>query len=194
MKTITTILVAAAIAAPVPLAFAAETQNSTGTTHASHHDAKFIRDAAEGNAAEIGLAEIAVRKAQNPQVRDYAQQLIRDHAQSNAQLQQIAVANGISWPVAIKKSDARTLDKYENMNGAEFDRSVMNHWVKDHREDIKEYDKAAKHAQDPQVKQFAISTLPTLRQHLNRAEAITSTGVVREPAGATHRDSSGFIR
>jgi Spy/CpxP family protein refolding chaperone len=61
MKTITTILVAAAIAAPVPLAFAAETQNSTGTTHASHHDAKFIRDAAEGNAAEIGLAEIASR-------------------------------------------------------------------------------------------------------------------------------------
>src|SRR4051794_3265068 len=99
MKTITTILVAAAIAAPVPLAFAAETQNSTGTSHVSHHDAKFIREAAEGNAAEIGLAEVVVRKTQNPQVREYAQQLIRDHQQSNGQLQQLAVANGITWPV-----------------------------------------------------------------------------------------------
>ena len=185
MKTISTILVAAAVALTLPCAFAADTyHDSTATTRVNHRDAKFIRAAAEGNAAEIGLAEVAVRKAQNPQVRDYAQQLIRDHEQSNGELQQLAVTRGITWPVAIKKSDARMLDKYENMNGADFDRSVMNHWVKDHREDIKEYDKAAKHAQDPQVKQFAISTLPTLRQHLSRAEAITSSGVIRESAGA----------
>lgn len=189
MKTITAFVIAAAIAATVPGAFAAEEHYDS---HVSHHDAKFIRDAAEGNAMEIALAEVAVRKAQNPQVRDYAQRLIRDHEQANNQLQPLAIANGITWPVAITKSDAHTLDKYENMNGHDFDRSVMNHWVKDHREDIKEYDKAAKHAQDPQVKQYAISTLPTLRDHLSRAEAINSAGVVREPAGASYRESHHY--
>jgi putative membrane protein len=184
MKRMTTLLVAATMAAAVPALRADEGRyESRATTRVSHGDAKFIRDAAEGNEMEIGLAEIVVRKTQNPQVREYAQHLISDHQQSNRELQQIASERGISWPVAIKKSDAHTLDKYENMSGPEMDRSVMNHWVKDHREDIKEYDKAAKHAQDPQVKQFAISSLPTLRDHLNRAEAITSSGVIRESAG-----------
>lgn len=187
MKRMTTMCVVVAIALTWPqMLRAAEnaTGTETGKAHDSHRDTKFIREAAEDNAAEIRLAEVAERKAQNPQVRDYAQQLIRDHEQSNAQLQQLAVARGVQWPVAMKKSDARMVDRYEKMNGAEFDRAVMNHWVKDHKDDIKEYDKAAKHAEDPAVKQFAVSSLPVLHNHLNRAEAIASSGAIREPAGA----------
>jgi putative membrane protein len=188
MKKITTIFVAAIIAAALPTTLRADagTYERSGTTHVSHRDASFIRDAAEGNAAEISMAELALRKSQNPQVRDYAQQLLRDHRQSNRELQQIAEARGISWPVPIKKSDSREMQRAENMSGQDFDRMVMNHWVKDHRTDIKEFDKAARRAEDPQVKQFAITSLPVLRDHLNRAEAITTSGTIREPAGAAN--------
>jgi putative membrane protein len=185
MKRITTIFVAATIAAAVPQLVQAEpgTYERSGTTHISHRDASFIREAAAGNAAEIGLAELTLRKSQDSQVRDYAQRLLRDHRQSDRELQQIAQARGIEWPVPVKKSDARAMERFDRMEGAAYDRMVMNHWVKDHRTDIKEYDSAAKHARDPQVKQFAITSLPTLRDHLSRAEAITSSGTIREPAG-----------
>jgi len=191
MKKFTTIFIAAAIAAALPQTVKADEghyNHSSASVRVSRTDAKFIREAAEGNAAEIGMAEVALRKSQDPQVRQYAEQLIRDHKQSNRELEPIAESRGIEWPVAIKKSDARELERAENMSGPAFDRMVMNHWVKDHRSDIKEFDKAAKRAQDPQVKQFAITSLPILRDHLSRAEAINSSGTIREPAGASgHR-------
>jgi putative membrane protein len=154
--------------------------------HVSRHDAKFIREAAEGNNAEIGLAEVVVRKSADPQVKHYAQMLIRDHRQSNRELEQIATARGVTWPVPVKKSDARELERAENMNPRELDRLVINRWVKDHRSDIKEFESAAKRATDPQVKEFALSSIPTLRQHLSGAENLASAGVIREPAGS-HR-------
>jgi putative membrane protein len=47
----------------------------------------------------------------------------------------------------------------------------MDMMVKDHKEDIKEFEKAAK-AQNTAVKSFASETLPVLKTHLDSAQAI----------------------
>jgi putative membrane protein len=188
MKRITIAFVTAAMALTLPQTIRADFGNHEhfASTHVSRGDAKFIREAAEGNNAEIGLAEVVLRKSADPQVKHYAEMLIRDHRQSNRELEQIATARGIAWPVPVKKSDARDLQRAENMNPRDLDRMVINHWVKDHRSDIKEFESAARHATDPQVKEFALSSIPTLRQHLNGAENLASAGVIREPAGSHH--------
>ncbi len=185
MKRITTVLLAAAMVAAVPQFVHAEEgiYKSRGSTSVNREDGKFIRHAAEGNAMEIGMATLALRRAQDPQVRAYAQKLISDHQQSDRELQPLAEARGIAWPVPVSKSDTRELDRAQQLSGADFDRMAINMWVKDHRNDIKDFEKEAKHARDPQVKQFAISSLPVLRDHLNRAENLASGGVIREPAG-----------
>jgi putative membrane protein len=41
--------------------------------------------------------------------------------------------------------------------------------VKDHEKDVKEFEKAAKDAKDPDVKTWATNTLPTLKHHLDMA-------------------------
>jgi putative membrane protein len=51
--------------------------------------------------------------------------------------------------------------------------------VKDHRDDIKEFEKEAQQGQDPQAKAFAQKTLPTLREHLTKIEAIASNSGVK---------------
>jgi putative membrane protein len=47
----------------------------------------------------------------------------------------------------------------------------MKHMVSDHKKDISEFKSEASKAKDADVKQFASSTLPTLEEHLNLAQA-----------------------
>lgn len=152
--------------------------------HVDHRDAQFIQKAARGNLEEIQTAHIALQRAQDPQVRAFANTLIQDHMQANNQLQQIANAKGVEFPNSITTGEEHANQRLQNKSGADFDRAVVDHWVKDHKKDIKEYDSEAKHAKDPQLKQYAISTLPTLQDHLSRAQSLSSGTTIHEPAGS----------
>ena len=67
-------------------------------------------------------------------------------------------------------SDRREFDKLQKKSGADFDREYMKEMVSDHKKDVKEFQSTAKSANDPDIKNFASSTLPTLQQHLDMAQ------------------------
>jgi len=46
----------------------------------------------------------------------------------------------------------------------------MHDMVEDHEKDVKEFEKASKSAQDPDLKAWAAKTLPTLQGHLKMAK------------------------
>ncbi len=46
--------------------------------------------------------------------------------------------------------------------------------VKDHEEDVKEFQKEAKAGKNPQIKDFASRTLPVLESHLDQIKSIQS--------------------
>ncbi len=164
MKKLTTILFAMALGAMTPqMVRAANTDN---------RDAEFIRKAAESNLVEIQTAHIALQRSQNPQIRAFADKLVTEHVQANQQLQQIATAKGVDFPNSATTGKKHENQHLQNISPAKFDREVVDYWVKDHKEDIKEYDSAAKKAKDPQVKQYAAGQLPTLQQQLDSAKAL----------------------
>jgi putative membrane protein len=47
----------------------------------------------------------------------------------------------------------------------------MRSMVSDHKEDVSKFQSEANKARDPDVKQFASKTLPTLKEHLQLAES-----------------------
>jgi putative membrane protein len=162
----------------------AVTGHTTTKTRADSRDVEFIRKAGEANMAQMGFGDLITKKAQNPQLRDFAQQMRREHEQSDQQLQELAQSHGVSWPVPVSKHDAAILEKADNLSGDKFDRTVLDRWITDQKDKIKDFEREAKHAQDPQLKQYAISSLPTLREQLNRAQTLAGTPVIREAAGA----------
>jgi putative membrane protein len=56
------------------------------------------------------------------------------------------------------------------LSGREFDRAYMEEMVKDHQKNIAEFQDQSERTEDPEVKNWAAQTLPTLKEHLQLAQ------------------------
>lgn len=136
----------------------------------SHGDRKFVEDAAKGGMAEVELAKIAQERASSPEVKQFAQRMEQDHSKANEQLRTLAQSKGVTMPGGPKLKDNHEASKLSKLQGQDFDRAYMDYMVKDHEKDVKEFDKMAQNAKDPDVKAFAQQTAPTLHEHLQLAQ------------------------
>jgi putative membrane protein len=137
---------------------------------APYSDEVFLRNAAEGNMAEIKLGQLAEEKAAAPEVKNFAKRMVEDHTKALEELKQIAAQEGINLPTDISHKDAQTYDRLAKLSGPEFDRAYAQEMVKDHQKDISEFKRGEVAAQKPTLKQFAQHELPTLQSHLELAQ------------------------
>jgi len=133
-------------------------------------DVKFIEEAAKGGLAEVELGKLAAKQAQDAAVKSFAERMVKDHSAANDKLKPIADAKHVVLPSGLDKSHKKDLDKLAKKSGTDFDKAYMDYMLKDHKKDVKEFQKQAKSAKDPDVQQFASSTLPTLEEHLRLAQ------------------------
>lgn len=141
----------------------------------SSADYKFISEAARGGMAEVELGQIAKDRATSPAVKQFAEKMITDHSAANQQLNQLASQKRVTLPAEVTASDKRESDKLMKLSGADFDRAYMKYMVRDHKEDVKEFERGSKKAKDPDIQAWADKTLPTLQQHLRDAESIDAS-------------------
>jgi putative membrane protein len=123
--------------------------------------------------AEVELGQLAADKAANPDVKEFAQRMVKDHSQANDQLKQIAMQKGVTLPTSPSKKNQATKDRLSKLSGDAFDKAYMADMVKDHKKDVAAFQRESSSGQDPDVKQFASQTLPTLQDHLKQAETVT---------------------
>jgi putative membrane protein len=151
----------------------AETQKpmtSTTAAKASKAEQAFIKKAVAGNLAEVKLGQLGQEKGANAEVKSYGQMLVTDHGAANDKATAAAQAAGVTPPTAPTSKQQKTYDGLAKLSGATFDRRFAADMVQDHKADIAEYTKAAK-GSGP-IADYAKATLPTLKEHLQKAEAL----------------------
>jgi putative membrane protein len=155
-------------------------------------DAKsFLKEAIEGNSAEIALAEVAERQAQSSEVKEFAKMIRQDHQKANQKLQPLAQAHGVAINQSLDAKHQKKLDRFQKLSGSEFDKEYAKDMLKDHQKDISKYEKAAKQLTETDVQQYAQSTLPTLRQHLQHAQhTAQAVGVDQDTISSIMKKSS----
>jgi putative membrane protein len=153
---------------------AASDQSASSSTHSSlsASDQKFMKEAAQAGAAEVELGQLAQQKAESPDVKAFAQRMVDDHTKANDQLKQVASQKSVTLPSQPDAKDTAEKARLEKMSGAQFDKAYMNYMVADHKKDVADFQKEASRANDPDVKNFVQTTLPTLQSHLQQAESI----------------------
>lgn len=153
----------------------ASNQPSASTSAApSNPDQEFINNAAKGNRAEVELGRMMSQKATDRGVKQFAQQMVKDHTDALNQLQQLAQSKNITLPDGLP-SDAEDLkQKLSADRGKQIDKDYVSGMVEDHQKDVKEFQDAAQNAHDPDVKKWASNTVPTLQEHLQKVQALDS--------------------
>lgn len=132
-------------------------------------DNAFAMTVAQNGMAEVALAKLALQKAQNADVKKFAQRVITDHTKVGQELKKIATAKNITLPAEVKPEQKETHDRFMKLSGAEFDREFMTLMVENHEKSITAFEAESNNGTDAELKAFAGNTLPTLREHLQMA-------------------------
>ncbi|HEY6228473.1 MAG TPA: DUF4142 domain-containing protein [Verrucomicrobiae bacterium] len=141
----------------------------------SHSDSSFIKEAAQGGMMEVKMGQTAKDHAQNADVKNYGEMLVKDHSKANDKLSQLASQKGVNLAKEMEPKHTDMIKDMEGKQGADFDRAFIEHAVKDHRKDIAKFERASRDLSDSELKAFATETLPTLRHHLDEAERIAKS-------------------
>lgn len=134
-------------------------------------DATFALKAAQGGIAEVKLGQLALEKASSPDVKSFAQKMVDDHSKANEELKTAVAKDRMTLPTTMDAKDQALYNKLRNLSGPAFDKAYMKAMVKDHEEDIKKFQNEASKGMNPDIKNFASTTLPTLQQHLQMAKS-----------------------
>jgi putative membrane protein len=133
----------------------------------------FIRDAIQGNLAEIQLGQLAQDKAQSADVKSYGQMLVTADSASNKLAEKVAEQIGITVPTEPTVSQKAMYDQMSRLSGTAFDRAFVREMIAEHKMNIPRFQNEAKKTNDP-VADFANQTLPILKKHLDAAQKLQS--------------------
>ena len=150
----------------------AASMSSKSGSNLSASDKKFVRDAAQGGMAEVELGQLAAEKASSDDVKKFGQRMVDDHTKAGDQLKQVASSEGVQLPQGLSAKDKLTKERLSKLSGEQFDKAYMADMVKDHTQDVADFQRESKSGSDPAVKDFASQTLPTLQDHLKQAKEI----------------------
>lgn len=141
---------------------------------ADNPDATFYNHAAEGGMSEVELGDLAQQKSNRQSVKDFGAMMVKDHSAANDKLKSIAASKGVKLPTSPSVAQMATKTKLKVLSGDTFDKSYVKGMIKDHQNDIAEFQKEAASGQDPDARAFAKATLPTLQTHLKRVQSVAA--------------------
>lgn len=145
---------------------------TAGTTGNASVDAEFVQEQMTMGQAEIEMGRLAQQKASHADVKEFGSMMVRDHQTSGDELKQVASQTPVQNASPDHEEHQEFLEELRGLSGREFDRKYMERMVEDHEKGIRQLEQKAEGDANPQVKQWATKTLPTMRQHLERAKSI----------------------
>ena len=148
------------------------TAKMSGVMKVDKDDADFAVEAANGGMAEVALGKLAEQKGVSQDVKDFGAKMVKDHGMANDKLKAIAMQKNITLPDSLGNDEKQTMADLSKKTGKDFDKAYVDAMVKDHKHDISAFEKEANNGKDMDIKNFASTTLPTLREHQTMIDAI----------------------
>jgi putative membrane protein len=149
---------------------------SSGAEALSQMDRDFIEKAASGGMFEVKSSQYLLdQKIKDGREKDFAQQMIDDHSKANKELLKLAEQKGLDVPKTLKADDQAKLDALKGQSGDVLQKTYDDQQRTAHQDAITLFRQEAAQGQDPDLKQFAAKTLPTLEKHANHLMKLEDT-------------------
>jgi len=158
------VVVAAAIMASwTGLGYAADTMEKTN---------KLVSQIHQANETEVELGELAVQMAQSPSIKNFGQQMVSAHSESDKKLLSLVNSEHLTIdPLPVEKSNSPGA-KLMKKTGADFDKEYIDMMVNGHNKLIGELKSAQSWLPEGAVKNMVQELIPTVDHHLMMAKQI----------------------
>jgi putative membrane protein len=142
--------------------------NSRNSGDDRNDDSEFLIDAAALNLEQIQLGKLAQQKGKASHVKELGKMMEESHTKTLNELKALAARKRVTLPNAA--SDDAT-DDFNKISIDDFDKAYANRMVNGHRSAISTFESAAEDSEDADIRNWASTTLPELRKHLDQAIA-----------------------
>lgn len=161
------------------------TKTSTPTAAAGSASAtKVLADLHRTNTMEIEMGNLAQQNGQSEAVKEYGEQLVNDHQETQAKVSEVAEQLGIALPEkTMSGREHAKMEKLKALSGAQFDKEFAKSMAQDHGKEIKKLEAAQKNLTGPTASLIE-EVLPVLRKHQATAQQLA-----RAPAGASQQQT-----
>ena len=135
----------------------------------------FVQKAAMSDMYEVQAGKLAADKGQSDAVKQFGQQMVDAHSKTTEELTEKIVKNKnikVDLPPKLDAPHQKLIDDLNSVSAQDFDKTYADKQVDAHKEAVDLFKKYASKGDDPDVKQFAEKTLPTIEHHLEDAKKL----------------------
>jgi putative membrane protein len=134
----------------------------------------FLRDAAMGDMYEIQAANMAVMRAKNPEVKSFAQMMIKDHTNSSNKLKMLVSGGQVKGTLPTELDERRKgmLDNLRGAPDADFDARYIGQQRMAHHEMLLLMNGYKTTGTEAPLKAFAAEVAPIVQMHTDMAAAL----------------------
>lgn len=144
-------------------------------------DLQFLVSATEQGRVQAELGELAVTHAQSPDVITFGRALAKENAVQSEQIKLLAINKGLNLPEKLNPPKNATAAKLDKLKGLKFDKAYVQEMLLQMQK-CEAIFEGGTQSHDPDIKGFATSTLPVIKQHL--AFLYHTTGAAPPPSPA----------
>lgn len=131
----------------------------------------YVTAAAKSDLYEINSSQIALQKSQNPEVKRFAEMLIKHHQQTTAATTAAAQQAGLSpTPPTLDPGAAASINELQSAAPADFDRLYLAQQVPAHQAALDLHRSYGKGGDQAVLRASAKKAVPIVQQHLTTAE------------------------
>lgn len=144
-------------------------------------DAQITKIVATTNSGEIELAKMAKEKTTNPEVKTFADHMIKDHEANNQKSMGLVAKMKVTPEESVKNAEMNTKNemtkaKLSVLSGKEFDRAYMDGMVKAHQQVLENLDKMLiPNAQNGELKDLLTKTKVKVTEHMDHAQKVSKS-------------------
>jgi putative membrane protein len=145
-----------------------------GDAPTSAQDRKFVQIATQESLAVQRLGQITTQESENPKVKKVAEKISRDYLQANQQLRDLAKNLNVKVPSDVGRRSWQQINNVQTSSGPEFDQVALQELVTSEQSYLRNIQDEAAKGENPELKQFASTTLPPLQDDIYQVVLLQS--------------------
>jgi putative membrane protein len=155
-----------------PSVVTAEASPRQPTDRTNSRSTEFLLDALRASLTEARMGKLAAQQSYDEKVRDFGRKLESDHTAHAGEIERLLEPLGVTIPTEPSAEGLSQLAALTRLTGQEFDSAFVQAAIWLHNDAIEQYGAQTHANPDRSLHDFAARSLPMLREHLARAEAL----------------------